>query len=92
MQCQTVLAGTECTFWGKSGCVFEGNTCQPIVEQCNGCDRVVEGSIGKVCSVAPSPAQKWAVNLCNFATHQKIDKKVVELRINPLKASKRGGK
>ncbi|ORJ63309.1 PxxKW family cysteine-rich protein [Geothermobacter hydrogeniphilus] len=91
MQCQTVLPGTECTFWGKNGCSFEGNSCQQIVEQCEGCARVVEGSIGKVCSVAPAPARKWAVNICNFATHQKVEKKVVEQRINPLKASKRGG-
>jgi len=91
MQCQTVLPGAECTFWGKGGCVYEGNSCQTIVADCEGCERIVEGTIGKVCSVAPSPKQKWAVNICNFATHRKVEKTVVEQRINPLKASKRGG-
>jgi len=92
MQCQTVLPGSECTFWGKNGCIHEGSSCEIIVEECEGCERVVEGTIGKVCSVAPSPKKKWAVNICNFATHRKVEKKVVEQRINPLKASKRGGK
>lgn len=92
MQCQTVQPGAECTFWGKNGCVFEGNACQNIVDDCEGCERIVDSTIGKVCSVAPAPKQKWAVTICNFATHRKIEKTVVEQRINPLKASKRGGK
>lgn len=89
MQCQTVQPGTECTFWTKQGCVFEGNTCQVIVEECEGCDRVVESEIGKVCSVYPAPTQKWSHGLCNFATHKKIEIKTEEQRINPLKASKK---
>ena len=89
MQCQTVLPGTECTFWTKKGCNFEGNSCQTIVEDCEGCERVVDGSIGKVCSACPSPAKKWAGGLCNFATHRKVEIEVVEQKINPLKASKK---
>ncbi|MDY6848198.1 MAG: PxxKW family cysteine-rich protein [Geoalkalibacter sp.] len=89
MQCQTVLPGTECTFWAKSGCTFEGNSCQVIVEDCEGCSRIVEGTIGKVCSAYPAPAKKWEAGLCNFATHKKVDIKTVEAKINPLKASKK---
>jgi len=96
MQCQTVLPGSECTFWGKQGCVFEGHSCQNVVEECEGCERIVEGSIGKVCSVYPAPARKWSAPgaLCNFATHKKLDIVVAEAKINPLKASKKaaGGK
>jgi len=92
MQCQTVLPGTECTFWSKNGCSFEGQSCQPVIEQCQGCERIVEGTIGPVCSVAPSPVHKWGQGLCNFATHQKVEVKVEEIRVNPLKASKRGGR
>jgi len=92
MQCQTVLPGTECTFWAKSGCTFEGHSCQPVIEQCQGCERIVEGSIGLVCSLAPSPAKKWSLGLCNFATHQKVEVKIEEIKVNPLKASKRGGR
>ncbi len=90
MQCQTVLPGAECTFWSKQGCIFVGNSCQNVVEECQGCDRIVEGTIGKVCSVAPSPKQKWAPGLCNMATHRKVDLKSAETKmVNPLKASKK---
>lgn len=94
MQCQTVLPGTECTFWSKSGCSYTGGSCEIVVTDCEGCDRIVEGTIGKVCSLAPSPTQKWAGGLCNFATHRKVEIKIEELKVNPLKASKKaaGGK
>ena len=91
MQCQTVLPGAECTFWSKAGCGFIGNSCQPIVEACEGCERIVEGTIGKVCSVAPGPQQKWMnpEALCNFATHRKIEVATSSAKVNPLKASKK---
>ncbi len=89
MQCQTVLPGTECTFWKKSGCIAEGGSCQVIVEECQGCNHIVKGSIGDVCAVYPNPAAKWASGLCNFATHKKIDLKTEDIRVNPLKAAKR---
>jgi len=89
MQCQTVLPGTECTFWKKAGCSHEGGSCQVIVEECKGCERIVKGSIGEVCSAYPNPKAKWTGSLCNFATHRKIDLKVVDVRVNPLKAAKR---
>jgi hypothetical protein len=59
------------------------------VANCEGCDRIVEGTIGKVCSVAPSPEQKWAAGLCNMATHRKVEFQSVEAKVNPLKASKK---
>jgi hypothetical protein len=89
MQCQTVLPGTECTFWSKSGCVFEGHSCQPVIEECQGCDRIAQGTIGQVCSAAPSPTRKWAGGLCNLATHRKVEIKGVDAKVNPLKASKK---
>ena len=89
MQCQTVLPGTECTFWKKSGCSFEDGSCQNVIEMCEGCERIVDGTIGPVCSVAPSPMVKWSHGLCNFATHRKVEVKVEELKVNPLKASKK---
>jgi hypothetical protein len=64
------------------------------VENCEGCERVTEGSIGQVCTAYPAPAKKWADGICNFATHVKVEIKSEELKINPLKASKKaaGGK
>jgi hypothetical protein len=92
MQCQKVLPGTECTFWSKNGCVFEGGSCQNVIEMCEGCDHIVEGTIGPVCIKAPSPLKKWSTGLCNFATHRKVEVKIEDVKVNPLKASKRGGR
>lgn len=94
MQCQTVLTGTECTFMAKGGCVFPGGSCQIVVDNCEGCERIVTGSIGQVCSAYPAPEKKWANGICNFATHVKIEIKTEDLKVNPLKASKKasGGK
>ncbi len=94
MQCQTVRPGIECTFMAKSGCVFPGGSCQTIAENCEGCERIVETGIGNICSVFPAPAKKWIDGICNFATHAKVEIKVDDVRVNPLKASKKasGGK
>ncbi len=89
MKCQTVLAGTECTFWGKQGCIFPDGSCQTIAENCEGCERIVTGTIGQVCSAYPAPAKKWIGGICNFASHVKIDLSIAELKVNPLKASKK---
>lgn len=89
MQCLTVLPGTECTFMAKSGCVFPEGSCKPVVENCEGCERIVEGTIGMVCSAYPAPERKWAHGICNFATHVKVEIKVEDLKVNPLKASKK---
>lgn len=89
MQCQTVLPGAECTFWGKQGCVFTEGSCQLIVENCEGCERIVEGATGQVCSAYPSPEKKWSAGLCNFATHVKAEIKTDDAKVNPLKASKK---
>ncbi|PLX92649.1 MAG: hypothetical protein C0619_05455 [Desulfuromonas sp.] len=92
MQCQTVLPGTECTFWKKTGCSAENGSCKVVVEECEGCDRIAEGTIGKVCTAYPDPAAKWVNGLCNFATHRKVDVKIDDVRVNPLKAAKRASK
>ena len=89
MQCQTVLAGTECTFWKKAGCVATGGSCQVVVEECVGCERIAKGTIGDVCTAYPDPKAKWACGLCNYATHKKVDLTVADVRVNPLKAAKR---
>ena len=35
------------------------------------------------------PEAKWQYGLCNYATHQKVERRVVEQKINPLKLAKR---
>ncbi len=94
MQCQTVLPGSECTFWGKQGCSFVDGSCQVIADNCEGCERIAVGTIGRVCTAYPAPSRKWLSGICNYATHVKVEIKSEELKTNPLKASKKasGGK
>lgn len=73
--------------------VVKGVECQPIVDNCEGCDRTVEHDGEKYCSSYPQPARKWAKQACNFATHVKLEMGTGgKTKINPLKASKRASK
>ena len=65
---------------------------QPIVEKCEGCERIVEENSTKFCRTYQSPEAKWRLGLCNFATHAKPELKLVKVRVNPLKASKRASR
>jgi len=90
MVCETVKKGFECFFMTKNGCQFNSGACYPIVEQCEGCQKIQELPTGKYCSVFPDPSAKWRLCQCNMATHLKGNgNKGENKRINPLKASKR---
>lgn len=65
---------------------------QPIIEQCEGCGRIVESESSKFCRSYINPAAKWKLGICNFATHAKPEINVVKIRVNPLKAAKRASK
>ena len=95
MRCQTVKPGVDCQFWKKM-CTYAGGSCYEVVEQCltggkkgEACERVGEFGGKKYCLVFAEPEAKWQHGLCNFATHQKVERKVVEQKINPLKLAKR---
>ncbi len=65
---------------------------QPIVDKCNGCAHVRANDGVGFCNSYANPSSKWSAGMCNFATHAKIEKAKESKSINPLKASKRGGK
>ena len=73
------------------GVTVNGFLIAPIVEKCEGCDRVREFEEAKFCSSYPAPGRKWEDGRCNFATHVKADTKAAA-KVNPLKASKRAAK
>lgn len=89
MQCQTVKQGVECLFMKKAGCSYNGGACYVIVENCEGCSKVMEFTAGKYCTNFPYPAQKWQKGACPMSSHVKKVQKVEEQKVNPLKASKR---
>ncbi len=68
------------------------NTFKPVIDKCEGCERIVEEDGGQYCKTYVNPEAKWRIGICNFATHQKPEIKVAKVRINPLKASKRASK
>jgi len=92
MICTTVKAGMECTFMTKNGCGYNGGSCHAVVEQCEGCQRIVEMPSGQYCTSCPNPAIKWKTSHCNFATHAKAEAQSLQAKVNPLKASKRATK
>ena len=65
---------------------------QAVIEQCDGCERIVEEDNAKYCRTYRDPEAKWRLGLCNFATHAKPELKLVKVRVNPLKASKRASR
>jgi hypothetical protein len=89
MVCTTLRKGHDCIFMTKKGCQFNGGGCHPIVEQCAGCQRIVEYPTGMFCMSFPDPALKWKNGACNMATHVRAQKAAQNHKINPLKASKR---
>lgn len=64
----------------------------PVIDKCEGCERIVEEAGNKYCDSYMNPAAKWRLGICNFATHAKPEVKVVKIRVNPLKAAKRASK
>ncbi len=77
----------------EQGVFLNGFLLQPIVEQCQGCERIKEFAGNQYCSSYPQPAAKWRHGACNFATHIKasVDKQG-QVKVNPLKASKRAAR
>lgn len=93
MKCTTVREGTECPFMTAKGCSFNGGVCLEAVEACDGCNRSQEFASGWYCTACPDPISKWKHGHCNLATHVKMAKdKKAEVKINPLKASKRAAR
>ncbi len=75
----------------EAGVSVNGFVLCPIVQECEGCDRIREFEEEKFCSSYPNPASKWALGRCNFATHAKVEV-AAQAKVNPLKASKRAAK
>ena len=61
----------------------------PIIDKCVGCDHVIEVESKQYCKTYTSPASKWKLGNCNFATHVKVEIAAATAKVNPLKASKR---
>lgn len=92
MDCTTIRNGVDCPFMTAKGCSYKSGICHKIVEQCDGCNRSAEFSSGWYCAACPDPSLKWKNGNCNLASHITSSSSAVKVKINPLKASKRGNR
>lgn len=77
----------------EAGLSVKGVLMQPVIDKCEGCERMVAFEDQKYCPTYPQPARKWALGVCNFATHVRAQVDTQgKVKINPLKASKRAAK
>ena len=89
MECATIKKGVECAFMTAKGCSYKSGICHQIVDQCNGCNRGSEFASGWYCTACPDPSKKWKIGHCNLATHVASVAAAANVKLNPLKASKR---
>ena len=71
---------------------FSEGSFLPVIEKCEGCERIVEANDSKFCDTYANPEAKWGLGICNFATHAKPEVNIVKIRVNPLKAAKRASR
>lgn len=69
--------------------IYTSGIFNPIIDKCEGCDRVIEVESQKFCKTYTSPVAKWKLGICNFASHVKPEVLASTVKVNPLKASKR---
>lgn len=65
---------------------------KPVIDKCEGCERIVEEEGAQFCQSYLKPDAKWRIGICNFATHAKPEINIIKVRVNPLKAAKRASK
>lgn len=73
------------------GVTVNGIAIAPIIDKCEGCERIRDFEDQKFCGSYPLPERKWAVGRCNLSTHVKAAA-AAAAKVNPLKASKRAAK
>lgn len=69
--------------------IYTTGVFSPVIDKCIGCDRVIEVESQQFCKTYTSPAAKWKLGICNFASHVKPEIATSTVKVNPLKASKR---
>jgi hypothetical protein len=75
----------------EGGMLYNGVLCRPVIDKCQGCERVQDFEGQGYCASYPAPASKWTLGRCNFATHVRAEARA-QAKVNPLKASKRAAK
>lgn len=72
--------------------MYTNGNFKPVVEKCDGCERIVAVEADKFCRAYTDPSSKWRLGICNFATHAKPEIITSTIKVNPLKAAKRASR
>lgn len=92
MQNETQKASGKKKGTGVNQELYTNGFFSPIIEKCDGCDRIIEVEANRYCRTYADPTAKWKIGICNFATHVKREITAVKIKVNPLKAAKRASK
>lgn len=88
-----VQSGLDGATLTDNGVLYNGFILEPIIESCDGCERVTPFEGKKYCPSYAMPARKWTRGVCNFATHVRAETTSGgDVKVNPLKASKRAAR
>jgi hypothetical protein len=83
----------ECAFWSEEDqkCVSLDGDCFPIIEQCEGCDKIYEFEGVYYCKVYTNPKRKWEMIPCYFKKQKEREIEIEKKKdlLNPIKMSKR---
>ncbi|MDR1607064.1 MAG: PxxKW family cysteine-rich protein [Deltaproteobacteria bacterium] len=63
----------------------------PIVEKCQGCDRIKANGETRFCAAYTAPSAHWRLGNCNLATHIKVETKgdASKVRVGQQKQKKK---
>ncbi len=93
-ECQTVKKGQVCVHMNKThGCAATSKgMCFAVCSQCEGCENQTRSNtnLRMYCDVYAKPRAMWNRGDCPMATHLHVEE-TKKKKINPIKASKRGG-
>jgi len=75
-----------------AGEIFRSGFFKPVIDKCDGCERIIEFETERYCRTYAEPTAKWKIGICNFATHVKPEIITAQVKVNPLKAAKRASR
>jgi len=92
MQNATVKAKSKNAGSAVNQELYTSGVFKAVIEECEGCERIVTVDTDKYCRTYAEPSAKWKLGICNFATHAKPEITTATIKVNPLKAAKRASK
>jgi len=84
-----VIDKEACSFKHDTVCTREEGHCEPCITECLTCIKTIPGMGTHYCASYPVPQIQWRRGICPLSSHTNVNAETV-VKLNPLKASKRG--